>query len=407
MQALANLHIFLIVNLKNRTKVDIKRNSILIIISFIIITLAAFSLGCKDPNLSAQSSNEQPPNQSTVEIDDTNFTPFPDTGTLPCSNKAIFCVGLVVDSTGINDNAFNQSAWTAVERAKNDLNAKISYKESQNSGEFGKNIKSFAEQGYDVVVTVSSSMRDSTLLVADKYPETHFIGVDQHQFSEVSNVSGLIFSERKAGFLAGVLAGIITETEVVGIISGPENIHENRSYKEGFEYGLRSVRPDTVIYSEFFNSQSSNSSSDLSWGATTAKDMSAKGADIIFVSGSTEGSNALLAISETKNTFCIGANADQWLYIPEARDCIVSSAVKDIETGVFELIAWVALGKAKQGNYLGNVNLAPFHDYEKSLTAEIRIFMKEVNHKIESGEISIFAADQLIENVPTISLRKR
>ncbi|MEM9776142.1 MAG: BMP family ABC transporter substrate-binding protein [Chloroflexota bacterium] len=363
------------------------------------------SIACTPPNQASKNTEELTDSSPSEPADNTSNLQIENK--FPCLDEELFCIGLVVDQTGINDNAFNQSAWSAVQRAEADLTATINYIESKGPGEFGKDIKSFAEERYDVVVTVSSSMRDSTLLVASEYPETHFIGVDQHQFTELDNVSGLIFSERKAGFLAGVLAGMITKTDKVGIISGPESIHENRSYEEGFEYGLKSVKPDTIIYSEFYNSQSRVSSSELSWGATTAKDMSANDADIIFVSGGTEGNDALLEVAQTKDTFCIGANADQWLLIPNARDCIISSAVKDIERGVFELIAWVALGEAVQGNYMGSVRLAPFHDYEESMTAEARIFLKDVNDGIESGEISIFTTDQLSANVPTVSLQKK
>lgn len=383
-----------------------KAKKFITIITFCI--LLALSFGCANQNQESSIAEEQPLNTVPLEeIDKTDVPQSAENNAPPCLDDTLFCVGLVVDSTGINDNAFNQSAWNAVQRTKADLNAQVDYIESQNPGEFGRDIKSFADQGYDVVVTVSSSMRDSTLLVAAEYPETHFIGVDQHQFSEVSNVSGLIFSERKAGFLAGVLAGILTTTKIVGVISDPESINANRSYKEGFESGLKSVRPETVIFLEFHSGQSTTSSNGLSWGATTAKEMSDKDADIIFVSGGIDGKDALLEVAQTQNTFCIGANADQWLLMPEAQDCIVSSAVKDIETGVFELIAWVVLGQAKQGNYLGNVSLAPFHDYENSMTAEVRVFLKEVNAGIESGDISIFATDQLIPNAPTLSLPRR
>ena len=47
--------------------------------------------------------------------------------------------------------------------------------------DYGKNIEQFAQDGYDVIVTVGFALGDATIDAAKKYPNIKFIGVDQFQ----------------------------------------------------------------------------------------------------------------------------------------------------------------------------------------------------------------------------------
>ena len=51
-----------------------------------------------------------------------------------------------------------------------------------------------------------------------KYPNIKFAGVDES--SSEANFAGLTFSEDQSGFLAGCLAGLMTKSNVVGIVGG-------------------------------------------------------------------------------------------------------------------------------------------------------------------------------------------
>lgn len=66
-------------------------------------------------------------------------------------------------------------------------------------------------------------------------------------------------------------------------------------------------------------------------------------------------------------TYCIGVDNDQWETIPEARPCLVSSAMKMITPGVFDLIMAAKEGHFPGGNFVGPVCLAPFHDFDSQI----------------------------------------
>lgn len=86
-----------------------------------------------------------------------------------CTKEEIFCVGLVTDIGKINDRGFNQSAWKGVEQAQEELNALAQYIETSDVRDYSKNIATFANENYDVIVTVGFGLSDATWAAAE-YP---------------------------------------------------------------------------------------------------------------------------------------------------------------------------------------------------------------------------------------------
>src|SRR5687768_16924559 len=116
-----------------------------------------------------------------------------------CTKEETFCVGLVTDSGKINDRSFNQSAWKGVQQAQEELDALAQYIETADARDYSKNIATFADENYDVIVTVGFSLREATWAAAEMYPDIKFIGVDQDQSeNKMENVAGLVFPEDKA-----------------------------------------------------------------------------------------------------------------------------------------------------------------------------------------------------------------
>src|SRR6185503_12172884 len=128
-----------------------------------------------------------------------------------CADAETFCVGLVTDVGKINDKSFNQSSWEGVQRAQSELGATVQYIETADPRDYAKNIATFGDAGYDVIVTVGFSLGEATAAAAIAYPEVDFIGVDQFQSTIIEGVAGLNFPEDKAGFLVGALAALMSK----------------------------------------------------------------------------------------------------------------------------------------------------------------------------------------------------
>ena len=142
-------------------------------------------------------------------------------------------IGLVTDVGEVDDRSFNQSAWEGVQAAVAALNGEASYIETQDSTDYANNIAEFADNGYDIIVTVGFALGEATVQAAADYPDIYFIGVDQFQGETLANVTGLIFHEDQAGYLAGVLAARLTTSGTVAGVYGTDLVPPVVAYARG------------------------------------------------------------------------------------------------------------------------------------------------------------------------------
>ncbi|MFQ3629987.1 BMP family ABC transporter substrate-binding protein [Roseiflexus sp.] len=305
-----------------------------------------------------------------------------------CPKPEVLCVGLVTDVGEIDDKSFNQSAWEGVKRAEAELGAIIGYVETRDAKDYATNIGLFIEKGYDVIVTVGFALGEATIEAANAHPEVKFIGVDQFQAAEVPNVAGLIFAEDKAGFLAGVLAAEMSKSNKIAAVLGTNLVPPVVAFKEGYENGAKYVKPDIQVISTYHPGGLDTAFTDPKWGADQAKLAIDQGADVIFGAGGKTGNGALIETAANSGVYCIGVDTDQWETVPEARPCLISSAMKLITPGVFDLIKKAQEGNFPSGNYVGEVGLAPFHDFESVIPAEVKAKIAEVDKGLRDGSIS-------------------
>jgi basic membrane protein A len=305
-----------------------------------------------------------------------------------CESEEVFCVGLVTDVGEIDDKSFNQSAWEGVQLAEEQLGAQIDYIETSDAKDYGANIGLFAENGYDVIVTVGFALGEATLEAAAQYPDIYFIGVDQGQWDgTVDNVAGLIFNEDKAGFQAGALAALLTETDTIAAVLGTDLVPPVVAFKEGYEAGAKYINPDINIISTYHPGGLDVAFTDPEWGATTAAQAIDQGADVLFGAGGKTGNGALIETAGNEGIYCIGVDSDQWETVPEAHSCLVSSAMKLITPGVIELIEMAKNGEFPAGNYFGETGLAPFHDFDSVIPQEVKDQMAEIAAGLADGSI--------------------
>jgi basic membrane protein A and related proteins len=307
-----------------------------------------------------------------------------------CVKEDVFCVGLVTDVGEVDDKSFNQSAWEGVQQAEKDLGAQfINYVETKDPKDYASNIALFAEKDYDVIVTVGFGMGEATATAAAEYPDIDFIGVDQGQWGvEDPLMAGLIFSEDKAGFLAGALAAMLTDSGTVAAVLGTDLVPPVVAFKEGYENGAKYINPDINLITTYHPGGLDVAFTDPEWGATTAKQAIDNGADVIFGAGGKTGNGALIEVASNEGLYCIGVDSDQWLTVPEAHPCLITSAMKLITPGVFDMIKLAKDGALPLGNYVGDVGLAPFHDFDDAVPQDVKDKLAEIDAGLKDGSIS-------------------
>ena len=313
-----------------------------------------------------------------------------------CSSAEVFCVGLVTDVGEIDDKSFNQSAWEGVKMAKEKGVAdQIDYIETKDAKDYEANIELFAQKGYDVIVTVGFALGEATNNMAKKYPNIYFIGVDQFQGwavdddpnNDLPNVAGLIFHEDQAGFLAGALAAMLSKSGTVAAVLGTDLVPPVVAFKEGYEAGAKYINPNIKVIATYHPGGLDVAFTDPEWGAATAKQAIDQGADVVFGAGGKTGNGAIIEVAQHPGVYCIGVDTDQWETVPEAHPCLVSSAMKLITPGVFDLIQKAKNGEFPAGNYFGEVGLAPFHDFDSKVPQEVKDKLKEIREGLLNGTI--------------------
>jgi basic membrane protein A len=314
-------------------------------------------------------------------------------GAPDCSKKEVFCVGLVTDVGKVNDKSFNQSAWEGVQKSKTDGVADVvQFIETADAKDYAKNIATFGDAKYDVIVTVGFGLGEATAAAAKTYPGIRFIGVDQDQSAgTVPGVTGLVFPEDQAGFLVGALAAMMSESHVIGAVCGTDVVPPVWRYGEGYKAGaayadgLKNTKTEVqVVYHSDVGFD--KTFTDPEWGAQTAKAMMDNKADAVFGCGGLTGNGAITAAAQA-GKYAIGVDADQYLTLPEAAPRMLSSAMKLITPGVAELVAAAKGGSIKDGNSLGKAGYAPYHDLESKVPADVKSAMEKLNAGILDGSI--------------------
>jgi len=322
-------------------------------------------------------------------------------GTAPdCTKPEVFCVGLVTDVGKVDDKSFNQSAWEGLQKAKTDGNADwIQYVETTDSKDYAKNVATFADAGYDVIVTSGFNLTDPTYAAAKLYPKTQFVGIDQflskdatHPDWPFTNLVGLVYNEDQSGFLVGVLAASMSKSHKIGGVFGTDAVPPVWRYGEGYRAGAAYADAKNGTKTEVTNVYHSDvgfdkTFTDPTWGADTANSMIDKGADVIFGGGGKTGNGAVVATAQ-KGVYAIGVDSDQYNTLPEAQKMLLSSALKPITIPIADLIKLAKTSKfPTTGLYFGTAWYAPYHDLASKVPAKVDAEMQASLKGLTDGSI--------------------
>lgn len=315
-----------------------------------------------------------------------------------------FRVGMISDVGGIDDASFNQNTWEGVERAEEELGVEGRFLESQSQADYENNITEFAEQDYDLIITVGFLLADATANMAEVYPGQQFAIVDHAYDPCIDNVEGIVFNANEGAFLGGYLAaGMAQELDPddprVGWVFGME-IPPVKVFEIGFTHGL-----------EYYNQQKGT---DVQINGTYVGDFEApdqgkasaaslldEGVDVLFGAGGKTGNGALVAVRERseqgQDVAGIGVDVDQYFTLPQEQPILLTSVEKRLKNAVFGMIQQTLNGDFEGcGVYVGTlandgVGLAPFHDWEDRVPDELQSELEEVRQAIVAGDIDTLA----------------
>lgn len=307
-----------------------------------------------------------------------------------CGGAAPQKVCAVLDTGGENDKSFNEFTLKGAREAAEKAGLEFAYIVSEAATDYEKNIENFVTEGCGLIVTVGFLMGDSTKNAAIAHPDVKFAIVDysytdEEYQSTLKNVTSLMFAEDEVGYLAGTLAGCMSQTGVIGSVSGME-IPPVVRFVVGYQTGAKAQNAELQalnVYIPDFN--------DPTTGKQAGLDFINQNADVIFGVGGNTGNGGLLAAHEN-GKMAIGVDVDQYATYPDVAASLMTSAAKNMDVTTGQAVAAYAEGNLQAGIQLatvanGGVGLAPYHDWEGKISDACKAAVTAAQEGLASGAI--------------------
>jgi basic membrane protein A len=249
-------------------------------------------------------------------------------------------VGLVTPGS-VADAAWNSGAYQGLLRIRDSLKVHVSHVEARTPAEQNEALRAYAAQGYDLVFAHGFEFQDMAERVSENYPHTVFIVTSGRRAR--LNVSPLIFRLEEASYLAGMVAGRLTKTNILGFIGGIELPPIKAAY-QGWFNGAKAVNPRVESRAVYLNSFD-----DVAAGREAALALMEAGADVFHHNADAAALGLFQAVKQHAGVYVFGANTDQSSLAPER---VPGSAVIDLPHA-FLLVA----EEVRKGSFVPHVEV--------------------------------------------------
>jgi basic membrane protein A and related proteins len=239
----------------------------------------------------------------------------------------------------ISDKSWNGGAYEGLMAIRDSLGAQVSHIQTKTPAEFDENFRQYGAKGFDLVFGHGFEFQDAAKRVAPDYPKTVYVTTSGTSVGK--NLAGVDFSFEEASYIAGMVAGRMTKSNVIGLIGGTE-LPPVKSSFEAFEQGAQSVNPKTRFLVSYIGNWD-----DASAGKEQAIAQLSRGADVIMQYADAAGLGVFQAVKEKKGVWIIGSNSNQNSIFPEQT---LGSIVINLPRA-FLIIA----REVKKGNFTGHV----------------------------------------------------
>jgi basic membrane protein A and related proteins len=329
---------------------------------FVVLAAMMFIVGCTNTGTPA-SGTPAAASPSAASSGGASGSPAGSPSGAP--NAASLKIGVVTDIGQLEDKSFNEYTWKGVQDGAKAIGApepKVIV--TKDTADYAQNIDQFVQQGFNVIVTIGFLIGTDTRNAALANQNIQFFGIDQFVADPApKNYQGILFTEAQPGYLAGIVAASVTKTKVIGAVGGQSNVPPVLSYINGYRNGAASVDPKIKVlvdFAEDFNAPDK--------GEAIANAMIGQKADVIFQVAGLTGSGALRAAC-AKKIWGIGVDVDQHGSLPDAAQCIITSAEKHLQVATSQALQRFASSGPQGGKDNGNffndakndgIGLSPF-----------------------------------------------
>jgi basic membrane protein A len=295
----------------------------------------------------------------------------------------------VIMPSAINDLAFSQSMYDALVAIQEEMGGPDKMELVYSEGMFvvddaAAAIRDYAAEGYDLVIAHGSQYGSSLQEIAPDFPETSFAhGTTVNTFADegINNVFAYEAASDQGGYVNGVIAGLLTKSNVIGMV-GPIETGDAKLYVDGFVAGVGAVNPEAEVNVNWIGSFS-----DVALAAEAANTHIAAGADVL--AGTAQMVVGAIGVAEENGVLWLGTQASQTSLAP---DIVVANQIYDWTVVLDDIV-----GLIRQGTYGGtayaitleNNGLVMEYNADFDMPADVRAAADETVQSIIDGSIAI------------------
>ncbi len=345
----------------------------------VLVLLALLISACGGPATEEPAIEEPPVEEAPVEE--------------PATDEP-FRVAVIMPSA-INDLAFSQSMYDAMVAIQEEMGGSDKMELVYSEGMFvvddaAAAIRDYAAEGYDLVIAHGSQYGSSLQEIAPDFPETSFAhGTTVNTFADegITNVFAYEAASDQGGYVNGVIAGLLTQSNVIGVV-GPIETGDAKLYVDGFVLGVQASNPDAQVNVNYIGSFS-----DVALAAEAANTHIAAGADVL--AGTAQMVVGAIGVAEENGVLWLGTQASQTSLAP---DIVIANQVYDwtvVLDDIVDLIRQGTYGGKAYAITLENDGLVMEYNPDFDLPADVQATADETVQGIVDGSIAVGGAAEV------------
>lgn len=288
----------------------------------------------------------------------------------------------VLTSGTANDGSWGQAVTLGAKAAAAKYGADVKISDNLDTPQqFAQLGSAFAQQGYGLVIIANGAAASVVADLSGKFPDVKFGGIAQNIPRILANARTVTPVFQETSFLAGVLAGKITKSKIVGTIGGFDfPVLDNEM--EGFALGARYANPDVKVLRSFINSWT-----DATKGRAAAQAMISQKGDIIFsaTDQATQGMAQAMQAAGNGN-YVITQYADDHAQAPKV---ILTSALYGLGDITGQFVDQYLAGTWKSDNVSVGLSkiggLAPYYNLDSIVPADAKAAVAAAENAIKKG----------------------
>lgn len=169
------------------------------------------------------------------------------TGAVYGAPKSKVKIALIIEST-VDDKGWGQAMHDAIIAVQKKYGAALveyNYSEKMKPVDAGSAARQYASRGFDIIVAHGAQFKNLILELAEEFPKTTFAFGTNADVGPRNVFTYMPMSE-ETGYINGVIAGMVTKSNNIGIV-GPVDAGDSARYNRGFWLGVKSVNPKADI----------------------------------------------------------------------------------------------------------------------------------------------------------------